>query len=428
MDDIFSTVKSLHSPLSDRMRPKTIAEFIGQTHLVSEKSLLLRAIKADRLGSCIFFGPPGTGKTTLAHIIADQTGNRSVKLNAVSSGVAEAKEVIKEAQTFLKMYDKKTYLILDECHRWSKTQSDSVLSAIEKGEIVFIGTTTENPYVNMTKAIISRCRVFEFAKLQDDEIVFGLNKAIKDKERGLGEYNISIEEGALEHIAWASNGDLRTALNALEIAVLTTDPDDKQRIMITKEVAASASGVNLLSIDTGSYYDIISAFCKSLRGSDADAALYYAFSLLNAGVDPLIVFRRLIVHSSEDVGMADPNALVVATNAMLAFEKIGMPEGRIPLSHAIIYVATAPKSNSVIKAVNLAENSSKANINVSVPIPLRDPSYSHIKIDGYLYPHNYPGGWVKQQYLPDEIKNEIYYIPSKYGYEKNIKILKKGDE
>lgn len=425
--DLFSNVLQNHSPLAARIRARKLEEFIGQDHLIFPNSFMLRAIKADRLGSCIFYGPPGTGKTTLAYIVANQSGFRSVKLNAVSSGVADAKKAIEEARDILAIHGEKTILILDECHRWSKAQSDSVLSAIEKGEIIFIGTTTENPYVNMTKAIVSRCRVFEFVKLSSDDIIKGLKRAIADKERGLGVYDLNIEHGALEHIAWASNGDLRAALNSLELAVITTNPGKDGKINITKKISSDVTSTKLLSIDTDSYYDILSAFCKSLRGSDPDAALYYAFRLIDAGLDPLIIFRRLIVHSSEDVGLADPNALVITTNALLAYEKIGAPEGFIPLSQAIIYVCNAPKSNSVISAMHAAKSAVQSNPDDSIPSYLKDQSYKSKKDTSYLYPHDYEGGWVAQQYLPDKIKDMIFYVPSKNGQEKNIKINKKGE-
>ncbi len=426
--DLFNTISQAHLPLAERMRALTFSDFLGQEHLIFPNSPLLRAVKTNSLGSCIFYGPPGTGKTTLAYIIANQTNARSVKLNAVSSGVADAKKVIEEARDFLSLYNQKTYLILDECHRWSKAQSDSVLGAIEKGEIIFIGTTTENPYANMTKAIVSRCKVFEFKKLKDEHIVEGLRKAILDKERGLGLYNVSVEKDALEHIAWASNGDLRAAFNSLELAVITTIPEENSEIKITKKILSNVTNTKTLSIDVDNYYDILSAFCKSLRGSDADAALYYAFRLIHAGVDPLIIFRRLIIHSAEDVGLADSQALVVATNALLAFEKIGAPEGFIPLSQAIIYVSNAPKSNSVVVAMNLAKQAVESNPNDSIPTYLQDQTFKKEKSDIiYLYPHDYVGGWVQQQYLPDAIKDEIFYTPSHNGEELNIEIRKKGE-
>ena len=403
-------------PLAERMRPQTLNEFIGQEHIVGEGSLLRRAIAADRLGSCIFYGPPGTGKTTLANIIAKNTNSHFEILNAVSSGVADAKRVIEEAKNRLMMYGKKTYLLLDECHRWNKAQSDSVLSAIEQGYIVFIGSTTENPYVSMTKAIVSRCRLFEFHSLTDKDVLKALNRAINDK-RGLLDMNVVAEEGALEHLAWASGGDVRTALNALELAAVTTSASADGAIHITKEIAAQSIQKRVLSISDDNYYDMLSAFCKSLRGSDSNAGLYWAMRLIDAGCDPLLIFRRIIAHSAEDVGMANPNALVVATSALTAYEKIGMPEGTLPLAEAIICVCESEKSNSVVIARDEAERAVQKE---AVPMYLRDVNYKQEKISGYKYPHDY-GGYVEQQYLPDDLKDAKFYVPSDHGYEKVVK-------
>lgn len=406
-------------PLAERMRPQTLNEFIGQEHIVGEGSLLRRAIAADRLGSCIFYGPPGTGKTTLANIIAKNTNSHFEILNAVSSGVADAKRVIEEAKNRLMMYGKKTYLLLDECHRWNKAQSDSVLSAIEQGYIVFIGSTTENPYVSMTKAIVSRCRLFEFHSLTDKDVLKALNRAINDK-RGLFDMNVVAEEGALEHLAWASGGDVRTALNALELAAVTTSASADGTIHITKEIAAQSIQKRVLSISDDNYYDMLSAFCKSLRGSDSNAGLYWAMRLIDAGCDPLLIFRRIIAHSAEDVGMANPNALVVATSALTAYEKIGMPEGTLPLAEAIICVCESEKSNSVVIARDEAERAVQTVKKEAVPMYLRDVNYKQEKISGYKYPHDY-GGYVEQQYLPDDLKDAKFYVPSDHGYEKVVK-------
>lgn len=406
-------------PLAERMRPQTLNEFIGQEHIVGEGSLLRRAIAADRLGSCIFYGPPGTGKTTLANIIAKNTNSHFEILNAVSSGVADAKRVIEEAKNRLMMYGKKTYLLLDECHRWNKAQSDSVLSAIEQGYIVFIGSTTENPYVSMTKAIVSRCRLFEFHSLTDKDVLKALNRAINDK-RGLLDMNVVAEEGALEHLAWASGGDVRTALNALELAAVTTSASADGAIHITKEIAAQSIQKRVLSISDDNYYDMLSAFCKSLRGSDSNAGLYWAMRLIDAGCDPLLIFRRIIAHSAEDVGMANPNALVVATSALTAYEKIGMPEGTLPLAEAIICVCESEKSNSVVIARDEAERAVQTVKKEAVPMYLRDVNYKQEKISGYKYPHDY-GGYVEQQYLPDDLKDAKFYVPSDHGYEKVVK-------
>lgn len=406
-------------PLAERMRPQTLNEFIGQEHIVGEGSLLRRAIAADRLGSCIFYGPPGTGKTTLANIIAKNTNSHFEILNAVSSGVADAKRVIEEAKNRLMMYGKKTYLLLDECHRWNKAQSDSVLSAIEQGYIVFIGSTTENPYVSMTKAIVSRCRLFEFHSLTDKDVLKALNRAINDK-RGLLDMNVVAEEGALEHLAWASGGDVRTALNALELAAVTTSASADGAIHITKEIAAQSIQKRVLSISDDNYYDMLSAFCKSLRGSDSNAGLYWAMRLIDAGCDPLLIFRRIVAHSAEDVGMANPNALVVATSALTAYEKIGMPEGTLPLAEAIICVCESEKSNSIVIARDEAERAVQTVKKEAVPMYLRDVNYKQEKISGYKYPHDY-GGYVEQQYLPDDLKDAKFYVPSDHGYEKVVK-------
>ena len=406
-------------PLAERMRPQTLNEFIGQEHIVGEGSLLRRAIAADRLGSCIFYGPPGTGKTTLANIIAKNTNSHFEILNAVSSGVADAKRVIEEAKNRLMMYGKKTYLLLDECHRWNKAQSDSVLSAIEQGYIVFIGSTTENPYVSMTKAIVSRCRLFEFHSLTDKDVLKALNRAINDK-RGLFDMNVVAEESALEHLAWASGGDIRTALNALELAAVTTSASADGAIHITKEIAAQSIQKRVLSISDDNYYDMLSAFCKSLRGSDSNAGLYWAMRLIDAGCDPLLIFRRIIAHSAEDVGMANPSALVVATSALTAYEKIGMPEGTLPLAEAIICVCESEKSNSVVIACDEAERAVQTVKKEAVPMYLRDVNYKQEKISGYKYPHDY-GGYVEQQYLPDDLKDAKFYVPSDHGYEKVVK-------
>lgn len=408
------------APLAERMRPRTIDEFIGQSKVVGKGSLLRRAISAGRLGSCIFYGPPGTGKTTLANIIAENTNANFVKLNAVTAGVADAKKVIEEAKSLLRMYGKQTYLLLDECHRWNKAQSDSVLQAVEQGHIIFIGSTTENPYANMTRAIVSRCRVFEFSRLTEADILSGLKRAISDSERGIGFMQIKADDDALHHLAWAAGGDLRTALNALELAAITTPADESGNICITKDVAEQSIQKKALSFDESMYYDIISAFIKSMRGSDSNAAVYWAERLIEAGCDPMLIARRIVIHAAEDVGLADPNALNVAVSAMQAYEKIGLPEGRIPLVEGIIYVAEAPKSNRVVEALYNAEEAVRTIKHEAVPVHLRDANFKTEKISGYKYPHDY-GGWVEQQYLPTEIKDRVFYEPTENGFEKTIK-------
>lgn len=415
------------APLAERMRARNLTEYLGQEHLVSETGLLRRAIKLDRLGSCIFWGPPGSGKTTLANVIANNTDGNFVKLNAVSSGVADVKKVVEEAISNAKLYGKKTYLLLDECHRFSKTQSDSLLPSIEKGDIIFIGSTTENPYASMTPAIVSRCRVFELKRLSEENIKNALNKALTDKERGLGNYDVLMDEDALLHIVRTSAGDLRIAYNALELAVLTTIPNADGRIHVTLKDAEESIQQKSLSFDEQLYYDMLSAFCKSLRGSDANAALYYMQRLIQGGCDPLLIARRLVVHSAEDVGMADPNALVVATSALTAFEKIGLPEGLIPLSEAIIYVCEAEKSNSVVEAMYSAKEDAISVKDDQVPAHLKNYEYASKEEKenkaGYKYPHDY-GGYVDQQYLPDRLKDRVYYKPKNNGYENTVKEIR----
>ena len=425
--DLFEATRKSLAPLSERMRCSRLEDFIGQKHLISKGSLLTRAIQADRLGSCIFYGPPGTGKTTLANIIAESTGAAYAYLNAVSSGVADAKKVIDDAKNRLALYGKRTYLLLDECHRWSKAQSDCVLSAIEKGEIIFIGSTTENPYVTMTKAIVSRCRIFEFKPLTQEDVKEGMLRALNNVEKGLGNYKAVLTPEALNHISWMSNGDMRNALNALELAVITTAPNEKGEIVVDLAVAEEVAQRRALSVDESLYYDILSAFCKSLRGSDPDAAVYYAMRLLNAGCDPLLVCRRLVVHSAEDVGIADPYALTIAVNALTAMEKLGLPEGRIPLTEAIIYVCLAPKSNSVVNALYSADDASKQAEDQAIPYYLRDANYKVEKVSGYKYPHAY-GGWVEQRYLPESLGDVRFYVPSKNGKEKDIIVPKDANK
>ena len=410
-------------PLAQRVRPRTFEEFVGQEHIAKEGSLFRRAIEAGTLGSAIFFGPPGTGKSTLANIIANLDNGIFKKLNAVSSGVADVKKIIDEARKDKSLFSRQTYLLLDECHRWSKAQSDSILPAVEDGTIVFIGTTTESPYHSMTPAIVSRCMVFEFKPLEKKDIILALKRAIKD-ERGLGKSKVNVTEQALEHFAWVCGGDLRAALNGLELAFLTTPPDKDGVVNIDLEIAENCIQKKALSVDETKFYDILSAFCKSIRGSDSDAALFYAQRLIKAGCDPLIIARRLIAHCSEDIGMADSNALLLANCALYSLKNLGLPEGLLNLSHAIIYACTAEKSNSVLIAMNKAGSMAEKFADSEVPFHLRNhPSTNDTKKIKYKYPHDY-GGFVDQQYLPDEIKNEVFYVPSKNGKEKNIVIKK----
>lgn len=417
-------------PLAERMRANNLHEFIGQSHIVSEGSLLRRAISLDRLGSCIFWGPPGTGKTTLANIIASTTHGDFIKLNAVQAGVADVKKAVEQAKNNLKMYGRRTYLMLDECHRFNKTQSDSLLPAIEQGTIIFIGSTTENPYASMTPAIVSRCRVFEFRRLSEGDIKGALIKALKDKRRGLGSYEAEVKDEALDHIARMAGGDLRTAYNALELAVLTTPPQAGGKIVVTLQDAEQSIQRKALSYNEDEYYDYLSAFCKSLRGSDSNAALYYAMRLIEGGCDPMTVARRLVIHSAEDVGMADPNAMVVATSAMYALEKTGYPEGLIPLSNAIVYVCEAPKSNAACSAYHAAmEDAKNVRDDDGVPPYLKDNTFGDAKTRAqsakYKYPHNYAEGYVEQQYLPEKLKDRVYYVPKDIGFEKTVKEIRR---
>jgi len=431
MEDLFTMAQQARpssAPLADRMRPRTLDEFIGQKHVVGPGKLLRRAIEADRLTSSIFWGPPGCGKTTLASIIAETTKSDFVKLNAVTSGVADVREVLKKAEENQKYYGRSTYLLLDECHRWSKSQSDSILPAIEKGIIRFIGSTTENPMIAMTPAIVSRCRLFRFEPLGREDVKNAVMQAVRDPERGYGSQGVEIDPDALEHIAQVANGDARCALNALELAVLTTPMDADGISRITLAIAEESIQERVMQLDETLYYDMLSAFCKSLRGSDTDAALAWFARLIYAGVDPRIIVRRIIAHASEDVGLANPNAMHTAVNAMRALEAIGMPEAKLPIGQAIITVCESPKSNSVVVAVDKAfANAEKGGFR-PVPMHLRNAlnereSNSGIG-QGYKYAHDFPGHYVEQQYLPDEAAGLPYYTPSEQGYENEIRKIR----
>ena len=412
------------APLADRMRPRTLDEFVGQKHIVGEGKLLRRAILSDRLQSTIFFGPPGTGKTTLASIIATSTGAAFQKLNAVCSGVKELREILDAAAKRLALTGQPTYLLLDECHRWSKAQSDSLLPALEKGTVRFIGSTTENPMIAMTSAIVSRCRVFEFYPLTTEDILSALTAALADEERGFGKQAIEMEGDALLRIASIANGDCRNALNALELAVLTTSPAEDGIIHITPEIAAESSQRKVMKCDEQLYYDMLSAFCKSLRGGDSDAALAWFARLIYAGVDARIIARRLIAHASEDIGLANPQAMVQAVTAAQALELIGMPEAGLSLSQAIIFLCESPKSNAVVLAKDAALADAATSYDEPVPVYLRDTSYRGAKKlghgKGYKYPHDYPGHWVQQDYMPQSLKGKRYYEPSGMGAEAKI--------
>jgi putative ATPase len=429
MDDLFSYAqKNTLAPLADRMRPRTLDAFIGQSHIVGPGKLLRRAIEADKLTSSIFWGPPGCGKTTLAAIVAETTKANFEKLNAVTSGVADVREVLKRAEDAQRMYGRATYLLLDECHRWSKSQSDSILPAIERGVIRFIGSTTENPMIAMTPAIVSRCRLFRFAPLNREDVKRAVRAAMSDGENGYGRQDVKIDEDALEHIALVANGDARTALNALELAVLTTPMDADGALRITRGIAEESIQEKALPMDESTYYDMLSAFCKSLRGSDSDAALAWFARLTYAGLDPRIAVRRLIVHASEDVGMANPQAMLLANAAYQALEFIGMPEARIPVAQAIIAVCESPKSNAVVAAMGRAFADAERGGYRPVPMHLRNALNERDAAAGtgagYKYAHDFPGHFVTQQYLPDEARGTPYYVPSEQGFEAEIRKIR----
>ena len=423
--DLFSAQASRRAPLADRMRPRTLDEFIGQEHIVGKGRLLRRAIETDTLTSSIFFGPPGCGKTTLASVIAAHTGAKIAKLNAVTAGVKEVRAVIEQAEKDLKLYGTPTYLLLDECHRWSKTQSDSILPALESGIVRFIGSTTENPMVSMTGAVVSRCRLFQFYPLTIQDVEKAMRAALADKERGLGTLNIKIDDDAFEHIAATANGDARSALNALELAALTTAPDEEGCIHIDAAVAAESVQKKVVNVDDEQFYNMLSAFCKSLRGGDSDAAIAWFARLVYAGVDPRVICRRLIAHASEDVGLANPQAMTQAVAAAKALELIGMPEARLSITQAIIFICESPKSNSVVMAMDAAFADAERIPDQPVPMHLRDTAYKGAdKLGngkGYKYPHDYPGHVVQQEYMPPSVKGRRYYIPGELGNEGKIR-------
>ena len=422
--DLFSDNQKKNAPLADRMRPRTLDEFYGQEHIVGESRLLRRAILADKLSSSIFFGPPGSGKSTLAEIIANTTKSAFRKVNAVTTGVKEVRGIIAEADQQQKLYGAGTYLLLDECHRWSKAQSDSILPAIEKGIIKFIGSTTENPLVSMTPAIVSRCRLFQFYPLGREDVKNALGAALLDKERGYGNLNVKIDSDALSHIVDVANGDARAALNAMELAVLTTSPNTEGVVHIDLFTAEESIQRRAVRCDEEEYYNMLSAFCKSLRGSDSDAALFWFARMIYAGVDPRIIVRRMIAHSSEDVGMANPMAMLEAVAAAKALEVNGMPEARLNIAQAIVYICESPKSNSIVMAIDAAGSDAEHSYQVGVPVHLRDTSYHGAGTlgngKGYKYPHDFPGHYTPQQYMPDNLVGRQYYKPSSEGGEARI--------
>ena len=429
--DLFEYNRSLRggadSPLAARMRPASLEEFVGQEHIVGQDRLLYRAIKSDRLSSVIFYGPPGTGKTTLAKIIANTTESAFHQLNAKTSGVKDIKETVENARADLGMYGKKTILFIDEIHRFNKSQQDALLPHVEDGTVILIGATTENPYYEVNKALVSRSIVFELRQLEEKDIAVLLRRALVDEEKGMGVYHAEMDEDALRFLADTANGDARTALNALELAVLTTNPDKAGKIHISLQTAEDCIQRRALNYDKGgdNHYDTISAFIKSMRGSDPDAALYYLAKMIYAGEDPKFIARRVVICASEDVGNADPHALQVAVAAMEAVNFVGMPEGRIPLAQAVTYVACAPKSNAAYLGINKALSDVR-NIRIrSVPPHLRNASHSDATDlglgVGYLYAHDFPGHYVKQQYLPDELVGTVYYEPTENGVEQRIR-------
>ena len=425
MQDLFTRQEAALSPLADRMRPRTLDEFIGQRHIVGPGRLLRRAIEADRMTSSIFYGPPGCGKTTLASIIANTTHSAFVQLNAVTSGVADVRKVIKEAQDRRSLYGQATYLLLDECHRWNKSQSDSILPAIERGVVRFIGSTTENPLISMTPAIVSRCRIFQFEPLTQEDVLLAMRRALEDRERGFGDRAVTLDEDAARHIARIANGDVRSALGALELAVLTTEPDEGGVIRITLPIAEESIQKPVIRCDESLYYDMLSAFCKSLRGSDSDAALAWFSRLLYAGVDPRLIARRIIAHASEDVGLANPTAMLQAVAAAQALEMVGLPEARLSLAQAIIAVCESPKSNAVVMAIDASMADAQQGGFGPVPVHLRDTHYAgHERVGAngdYKYPHDYPGHWVAQEYMPPEVRGRRYYTPSDQGQELKLR-------
>ncbi len=406
---------NLNEPLAYRMRPRTLDEYVGQEHILGKDKILYRTIKADRLSSIILFGPPGCGKTSLAKVISETTKYKFEKINAVTSGVSDIKKVIEDAKNLFLNPSGKCILFIDEIHRFNKLQQDALLPAVEDGTVILIGATTENPYFSVNKALISRSMVFKLEPLTEDD-VFKVLKMSLERKDGLGEYNINISDDTLRKIAQISGGDVRTALNGLEIAVLTTAVDKDGVINITNQIAADSMQKKKAVFDKSgdSHYDNISAFIKSMRGSDPDAAIFYLARALNAGEDPMFLARRIVISASEDVGMANPNALVVANAAMQAVYQIGMPEARIILAEACVYVATSKKSNASYLAINKALEDVSSKDTGEVPMHIRNAPIEDMKnlgySNGYKYPHDYPGHVVEQQYLPDKMLGTKYYI------------------
>ena len=429
--DLFTYMRSANmekeSPLAARIRPTTLEEVVGQQHIIGKDKLLYRAIKADKISSIIFYGPPGTGKTTLAKVIANTTSAEFTQINATVAGKKDMEEVVKAAKDTLGMYGKRTILFIDEIHRFNKGQQDYLLPFVEDGTIILIGATTENPYFEVNSALISRSVIFELKPLSREDIKELLRRAVYDTEKGMGAYDAVIEEDAMEFLADLSGGDARHALNAIELGVMTTNRSEDGKIHITLEVAQECIQKRAVRYDkTGdNHYDTVSAFIKSMRGSDPDAAVYYLARMLYAGESVTFIARRIMICASEDVGIADPNALTVAVNASLAVERVGMPEAQIILSQAVLYVACAPKSNACVNAIGEAMKTVEETGNLPIPTHLQDAHYKGAaKLGhgtGYLYAHDYPNHYVKQQYLPYELSGRQFYHPSGNGYEIKVK-------
>ena len=425
-DYMRETTKEKESPLASRLRPTTLDEVVGQQHIIGKDKLLYRAIKADKLSSVIFYGPPGTGKTTLAKVIANTTSAEFTQINATVAGKKDMEEVVNKAKELKGMYQKRTILFIDEIHRFNKGQQDYLLPFVEDGTLILIGATTENPYFEVNGALLSRSSVFELRPLSQEEVETLILRAVQDEKKGMGSYHAVIEEDALHFLADLAGGDARSALNAVELGILTTPRSEDGMIHITLDVTSECIQKRVVRYDkTGdNHYDTISAFIKSMRGSDPDAAVYYLAKMLYAGEDIKFIARRIMICASEDVGNADPMALNVAVSAAQAVERIGMPEAQIILSQAVLYVATAPKSNSACNAVFAAMDNVK-KYKTTVPVHLQDAHYKgSAKLGhgiGYKYAHDYPNHYVKQQYLPDEIKDAVFYEASDNGYEQTIK-------
>lgn len=415
------------APLASRLRPSVLEEVAGQQHIIGKDKLLYRAIQADKLSSVIFYGPPGTGKTTLAKVIANTTSAEFTQINATSAGKKDMEEVVRQAKDSRGMYGKKTILFIDEIHRFNKSQQDYLLPFVEDGTVILVGATTENPYFEVNGALLSRSVIFELKPLEKEDIKTILKRAVTDQEKGMGSFHAVVAEDAMEFLADVANGDARAALTAIELGILTTPRSDDGKIHITLEVASECIQKRVVQYDkTGdNHYDTVSAFIKSMRGSDPDAAVYYLAKMLYAGEDIKFIARRIMICASEDVGNADPNALVLAASAAQAVERVGMPEAQIILSQAAAYVASAPKSNAACLAISRAMEIVRTTKTAPVPVHLQDSHYRGAKKlghgQGYLYAHDYPNHYVRQQYLPDGLTDVKFYEPTENGYEKQIK-------